>query len=113
MEKDGALAAHMLALVRADYEAVRGKVFLATYVHGYRDGNGDSIDGQLSHPATVRVVESNDLARWMDGFIDPLWSVELVEPHPELSGAHGLYVYGTSYGLDGTTNQHSMQEATT
>jgi hypothetical protein len=88
-----------------DFEAVRGKVLLVHEVDGF-NSDGDTTWVRLRTPARVRVgpTDPQDIIRWMDEkWLDPIWNVSLVEPHPQLTDIRSLWMYGNSYSLDGGT----------
>lgn len=99
---DTMLRAEIKARVLQDYQRSLGRTFLVSELYGYV--GDDSRDFLLSTPALVRVVRAvipDDLYCWTDGWCDPYYSVKLVRPHPEIASAASLWVYGTSYHLNG------------
>ena len=95
------------ARAQQDYRAVHGKVLLVHEVYGL-DRNNDSAELTLRTPARVRVIETPPemITRWVDeNWLDPIWDLALVEPHPDLeqAGIDSPWMYGTSYSMDGQT----------
>lgn len=89
---------------RTDYLRHLGCVLLADEIDGYRDDY--SFTESLDPPAIVRVCKTDEqsIIRWMDdGWIDPVWDVELIVPHRQLANARSFWVYGTSYNANGST----------
>ena len=101
----------------ADYRAHQGKR-LRVWVIGasFDNGGGTNDTYTLSEPAIVRVplgdptgeVWKDICERWQDEFLDPVWVVELAEPHPTLNAATTLWIGGHSYCItDGTRETNS------
>lgn len=89
------------ARIKADFKAIKGRTILVSELTGYV--GDDYVDFLLRTPATMRVdsTPEGDLLHQVDrDWIDPYWNLELLVPHPELEGASGLWMYGTSYDLD-------------
>src|SRR5262245_13193775 len=84
-----------------DYEQVLGRVIWVSELSGYR--NDDSLELYVKPPAKVKVVSTmkDSILHWNDGWLDPYWELELVEPHPQLEGIRSLYMFGDSYSLTG------------
>ncbi len=90
--------------VRADAQAVCGKVILVREVTAYV-GDSDVQDhfcaGADEPPYMVRVaahLTDGDLIRWMDETsLDPIWDVEPLDSR--LRNTRSAYVYGKSYAL--------------
>ena len=83
-----------------DHAQALGRVLLAKVVSGYRDD--ECIDVICDPPARLRVAATPrlDLHHWTcDGWLDPYWNVELVEPHPALAGMTSLWTFGPSYNI--------------
>lgn len=94
----------ILKQATADLEAALGKTMLVTVLTGYSDKNDDSCEFYLKTPAKCRVLESSrkSLDHWNDGWLDPYWDLELIEPHAELSGHRSLWTFGSAcYHMDG------------
>ncbi len=87
----------------ADLQAVMGRVFLAHELSGYMGDDGcDTVFLHFDPPAKVRVVDGIT-DRWNDEWLDSMWNVDLVEPHPDIPPGSRLSVYGISYSLGGKT----------
>jgi hypothetical protein len=94
------------ARIKDDFKAIQGRAILVSELTGYI--GDDYVDFFLSTPATVRVdaTAEDELFHQVDrDWIDPYWNLELLEPHPELEGARSLWMFGTSYNLDGVEVQ--------
>lgn len=86
--------------VKADYQAVLGRVILVRELTGYKDDS--SHDFRLDPSVKARVVQTreDDLFHCVDReWIDPYWNLELAEPDPQLEGYSSLWMYGTSYSM--------------
>jgi hypothetical protein len=92
------------AQVKADYEAVAGKVILLTEVECY-DENNDSVTVECDPPVVARVIPyaggANDecVVRWMDDeACDPVYEIAILEHHPAFDEARARpsWIYGTS-----------------
>lgn len=79
-----------------------GRVILVSEIEGYC-GN-DSVSVDLDPPAMVKVcrTNTNDVIRWIDNWLDPVWDVTLVVPHPQLENVRSLWVHATSRNTDGS-----------
>lgn len=105
-----ALQAEMEAKALADYKAHEGRVLLVSTLTGYVGESGQAVTVHCDPPARVRVNrgidkrrKSEDLRHWCDNWLDPYWDVTLIERHPALEDARGLWVFGTAYCTDGRT----------
>lgn len=86
---------------KKDYDAVLGKRGTTSHVIAYC--NSGAVDVDFDAPIEVRVVKTEkcDIERFPGSiWIDPLWSVEIINPNPKLDGLHGFEIYGTSYNLE-------------
>lgn len=86
--------------IKEDYAAMLGRPILVSEFSGYRDAG--SVDFNLDPPALVQVTQTpeQDLFHYAgDGWIDPYWDLELLEPHEGLENVRGLWMFGTSYNL--------------
>jgi hypothetical protein len=90
--------------VKADYEAVVGKVILLGVVECY-DENNDSVTVECDPPVVARVIPyaggANDecVVRWMDDeACDPVYEIAILEHHPAFDAARARpsWIYGTS-----------------
>lgn len=93
------------ARARADFEAVRDKVFLTNKIDWVREPWTND-PKTLSTPAKVRVTGLRIQAIY--GWTDTWWSVVLLEPHPEIPPNASLEVPGTSYHGDGRSEPHKL-----
>lgn len=84
----------------ADGRRVAGRRLLVGRVYGYEGEYGNDVVERFCVPPAVMVVEDVVL-RWQGEWLDPVWDVRLVEPHPELEGIRSMWVYGHSYSIDG------------
>ncbi len=94
----------VLDTVREDYAIHLGWTFSVRSLVAYDLRYLDTTTVELEVPAEVKVVRTapETVARAArPGFVDPLWAVELVEPHPELGDADHLllWIEGPSYDL--------------
>lgn len=91
------------AKARADYASHLGKEVYVKAISGWL-GHAKTLDIVLDPPALVKVGETDDgdVARWMDDWLDPVFDVTLVQPHPQLKDMEAFWIYGTSYHADGT-----------
>jgi hypothetical protein len=90
--------------VTEDYKNVLGKVGLVYSIGGYIDE--DSVDFDFKTPIRVRVTETHRdtlLNERDDGFIDPSWYVDLIDPLPAVDqhgtktkGLRSTHIYGRS-----------------
>jgi len=89
----------ILAQVRSDHQQLQGKFIQLPEVFGYIEE--DLRHFHLEPPATFRVLKSDDqaLVHWNDKWCDPYWDLELVSPHPELTGVRSFFCHGHSYQL--------------
>ena len=92
------------AKARAEYEAHLGKEVEVKAITCY--ANFSTFDIALDPPAKVRVekTRTEDVLRWMDEHLDPVWDVTLLQPHPQLENMESFWIYATSYTLDGSTS---------
>lgn len=91
--------------VRQDARQLRGKVIVVRELEGMAR-NPAALRRRLVHPpVSARVVfENSSLIRWTtSGWCDPLYEIELLEPRADLADLTSMWVYGTSYDLDGNT----------
>lgn len=93
--------------VHADYEALKGKVVLLSEVECY-DERSSSATAICEPPALARIVPYSTsrarecLERWADNtHCDPVYDVEILQPHPAFAGLRPSWVFGTSYSFDG------------
>jgi hypothetical protein len=95
-----------------EHNSYKHKILLVTLVEGCKDD--DIAEFSCDPPARVRVMETrkDDIDHWTDSeWCDPYWDVELVEPHPSLDGASGLWVYGISHSISGQIQNTSTWKA--
>ena len=99
--------AEIHAQVHADYEALKGKVVLLSEVECY-DERSSSATAICEPPAIARIVPYSTararecLERWSDNtHCDPVYDVEILQPHPAFAGLRPSWVFGTSYSFDG------------
>lgn len=86
----------ILDAVREEYRRHLGRVLRVSFLLAYNTRYGDQEQIHLAHPARVRVVETprDRLEREVrPGYLDPLWAVELVEPHLDLLDALDLLLW--------------------
>jgi hypothetical protein len=90
-----------------DYRDIRGMPIWVSEIYGFVESNGVGLE--LDQPALVKVTETDQegLIHWVYGWLDPYWNVELLRPHPELEGVRSLWMYGTSYSLEGKKSQRA------
>ncbi len=99
----------------ADYEALVGKVVLAHAMQCMDED--DCSDGiHLSPPAVVRIMPTNsvrdEIYRWMDDWnCDPIYNVEVLEPHVAFNKLRPSFVFGLSRSTDGTTAEADFELA--
>jgi hypothetical protein len=88
--------AEAISKIHEDYEKVRGKLIFTTDVEGYVGNDSTTIYFDEPMLALVTGTSNCELERHMDdGWIDPVWNVDLILPHS--SGVRSCWVYGTSY----------------
>ena len=93
----------------ADYEAVAGKIVLATEIECYADMDSASVTVECDPPAPVRVLKmgertvSDHVTRWMgDDVCDPIYRISLVDPDDSrFNGLRASWIYGVSRYIDG------------
>jgi hypothetical protein len=90
------------SIARADYKAVSGGVFLAHSLTGYLGDSQDTTDICPAVPAKVRIIGGPILC-WHDDWLDPLWDIELAEPHPSIPEGSSMWVSGICYSTKGET----------
>lgn len=90
-----------------DYEHFLGKVVSVNAISGYV-GN-DSADFVLEPPAKVKVLQTSEqcVKRWVDDWCDPVYEVELTEPHPQLVDVRSMWIHGPSRHLNGKQTESS------
>jgi hypothetical protein len=96
--------AHLDALL------LRDSVIVVSELDGMA-GNQGVVRRCLVHPPVrARVIlENSSVIRWTTGgWCDPLYEIELLESRPDLADLTSLWVYGTSYDLDGNTVRASF-----
>jgi len=110
--------AEVEAAVLTDYEAVAGKIVLAHSLSGY---NESDVSGEysLNPPAIVRIVPVKNpekdtcILRWMDDeHCDPFYDIQLMEPHPDLTGKGSFWGYGISRSINGSIEEGDFTLAT-
>jgi hypothetical protein len=123
MQED--MTAQAQAKAKADYDELIGKVILVGTIDGYMN-EIDQVVIDLDPPAVMRIVPYDDVSRpshvdgrWMDDVLDPVYDVELLEPHPQLEGVRSMWIYGRSWtekaeptgSIDHTVAPDDLQEA--
>lgn len=108
--------------VRADYEAIRGKVILVRDLTAYVGDTDNQQDFHFDPPIAVLVdndIDEDSLLHDTGTHLDPYWDVTVVVTHPDLppEGVRSPFVYGHSYDLktglrDGTTPYVMQPEPT-
>jgi hypothetical protein len=101
----------VISKIFEDYEAVRGTVIelpAGSWIYGYFGETDDGGDVLLKTPIKVKVdasVPEHDLIRDMgSGWIDPVYSVSIVEGSEETANLRSCWIHGKSY------NTKTMQE---
>lgn len=87
------------ARATAEYDALVGKDVRVTAISGYRDDD-NCHDLTLDPPALVRINQTSDddIKRWIDEWLDPVYNVTVVEPHPQIAAdMRSCWIHGTSY----------------
>lgn len=81
-----------------EYRMHQGKILLVRRLDGYTEKD-DSTTLTFDPPIRVRVLTTRDedILRWMDGWLDPVWDVEPLDP----VSIRSCWIYGTSYHPDG------------
>lgn len=79
------------------YQELLGKVVEVRWVQGYIDDHSD--DFECNPPAKVKIVETTrtDILHWNGNYLDPMYDIELVEPHPVLKDVTSLWLDAESY----------------
>lgn len=83
---------------REDYDRVLGTTLTVATMYGYAPGSDDTQELRSdAAPLAVRVLATNeyDIRRDMDGWLDPIWNVEPVDP--EATTLRCCWIYGRSY----------------
>jgi len=90
--------------IHQDYEAVRGLVIelpAGHWIYGYYGQTDDGGDVKLKTPIKVRVddnIPDCDLIRDMgQGWIDPVYAVEIVEGNEQTANLRSCWIHGHSY----------------
>lgn len=86
---------------RRDYRAVLGQCLYVNELIGYV--GDDSKDFDFISPVLVKVIETSedDIVRWMDDWLDPIWNIEIVSAPQELPKNLGsTWIHGKSYNLN-------------
>lgn len=88
------------ARATADHKAVAGRMFSVTEINGYGgypDSPDDSDYFKLDNPIVVRVRQKptkDDLLRWQDEWLDPIWEVDVISGLPEnLAGMYKRFTW--------------------
>jgi hypothetical protein len=90
--------------IRKDYSELAGKIIelpAGRWIYGYWGNTDDSGDVRIQTPIKVR-IDSNatdcDLLRYMgQGWIDPVYSVEIVEGNEQTTNLRSCWIDGKSY----------------
>lgn len=108
--------AEIHAQVHADYEALKGNIVLLTEIECY-DERSSSATAVCDPPAVGRILPYSParardcLERWADStHCDPVYDVEILEPHPAFAGLRPSWVFGTSYSFDGASAEKAKIE---
>jgi hypothetical protein len=119
--------AEINAKVLADYRELAGKVVLVSEVECY-DERSASVTAVCDPPVVARIRPYSgdakvreEVTRWTDArHCDPMYDLEILEPHPALARLRPSWVYGTCRSVDGDVEPTSivladdaMQEAYT
>lgn len=89
------------ALAEADYQKVLGKTITIQMLSGYNESD-DSVDlDGVEIQAVVHPTQSDDLAHWVDEYLDPYWNVEPVAGTPGIEGLRSFWTFGPSYRIVG------------
>jgi hypothetical protein len=87
-----------------DYEQAKGKVFKVPYLMAWRESDTIEVHGDF----VVRVLATDiedDILRWHDQYLDPVWEVEVLDGPPEdmelLKDTRSHYIDATSYTVTG------------
>jgi hypothetical protein len=103
--------------VRADYEALKGKVVLLSEVECY-DEKDCSVTVYCDPPAVARIAVYSPeqlrqcIERWTShSNCDPVYDVSILETHPAFSsGLRPSWAFGTCYSLAGTPPEKAAIE---
>lgn len=87
-----------------DYEQAKGKVFKVPYLMAWKESDTIEVHGDF----VVRVLATDimdDILRWHDEYLDPVWEVEVLDGPPEdmelLKDTRSHYIDATSYTVTG------------
>lgn len=94
-----------------DYHAVAGKVVLLSQVECLNDENS-SVTVHCEPPAVARIMRyptmeavGTNVRRWTDDdHCDPVYDVEILEPHPVFEDLRPSWVFGTCRATDGSVD---------
>jgi len=88
----------------ADFAAVKGKLVRISWIYGYMgdDGWEGPADGGL-FGVIVRVLDTpeNELRRWRDDWLDPIYDVEVIVPGDLPEDLRSCWIHGKSCNLNG------------
>lgn len=96
-------------ITASDLTAIQGGTFLAHALQGYLGpDSSDYVALVLDPPARVRVT-GGETDVWNDRtWLDTLWDVEVVQPHPDIPAGSRLWTDGISYSLDGKSQESGL-----
>lgn len=109
--------AEINAQVLSDYRELAGKVVLLSEVECY-DAQNCSATAQCEPPVIARIHPYSEtrvrecVTRWTDnGNCDPVYDIEILEPHPAFAGLRPSWVYGTCRSKSGNVEPASIRLA--
>jgi hypothetical protein len=93
-------------LAEEEYRELAGKLVRVGAINGYANGvcSDTFLPDMLGEPVIVRVNENagkGDIHRWMDEWLDPAYSVEIVERGNLPESLCSCWIYGNCRSLDG------------
>jgi hypothetical protein len=85
----------------ADYQEVKGKLVQISQIYGYLDD--EDWEGPVDSTVIVRVTDTpeNEIRRWRDDWLDPIYDVEIVTSGTLPDGLRSCWIHGKSYNLSG------------
>lgn len=95
------------AKAAAEFHAHLGKILRVTgWIFGFEDEDSQDWKVDLqTFPAGVRVrvmpTPQDELARWNDDWLDPVWNVELIDVQDNMKEGRSFTIHGTSFNEDG------------
>lgn len=92
-------------LADSEYQDLAGKLVRVRVINGYATENSETFYPDMLGKPVIVCISINeyteDRHRWMDEWLDPAYSVEIIERGDLPKDLRGCWIYGNSRSLEG------------